>query len=358
MTCAGCGTPLDSRSTFCPTCGRALDDPAIGQVVAGRYQIERRIAIGGFGSIYRAHQLDLDRPVALKIMHPELAADPNLVARFRREGEVLIQLHDRHTVTTYELGVTPAGLPFIAMELLAGESALRLFHLHGRMAWPRALGIVRGACSALGEAHALGIVHRDLKPGNLFVTDDDDVKVLDFGIAKIMSNSEHGNPQELTVMGTAVGTVEYMAPEQLMGGHADGRTDIYTLGVLAYELICGRRPFNAAGLELLTVQLTEQPPPAATLADVPPEVDRVLARCLAQDPADRYPEVHALARDLDEVLAMPAPPSPIAHAATLPTERPIVRRLRTEISRPSHVLLALATLLLLAGIGLAVAYFA
>ena len=315
MRCLGCNTALDSRATFCPTCGRTVPDPFVGAVIAGRYQVERRIAIGTFGSVYRATQLDIDRDVALKIMHRELAADTNLVARFRREGEILLELRDRHTVTTYEVGETPDGLPFIAMELLAGESLLRLFHLHGVMPWPRMLGIARQMCSALGEAHARGVVHRDLKPGNIFVTTDEQVKILEFGIAKIMSNSELGNPQELTVMGTAVGTLEYMAPEQLMGGKADGRTDIYTLGVLCYEMICGRRPFNAAGLDLLTVQLTEEPPPISQTIAVPRAVDELVARCLSHDSDVRFANVDELARALDSVLAAAprrAPSSPVA----------------------------------------------
>ncbi|HEY5952107.1 MAG TPA: serine/threonine-protein kinase [Kofleriaceae bacterium] len=368
MNCPTCGTALDSRSTFCPTCGRSVDDPHVGQIIAGRYQVEKRIAIGGFGSIYRAEQLDADRQVALKVMHRELAADANLVARFRREGEVLLQLRDRHTVATYELGETPEGLPFIAMELLEGESLLRLFTLHGRMPWQRMFAIARGVCSALREAHALGIVHRDLKPGNIFVTTDEVAKVLDFGIAKIMATTEMPNPRELTVMGTAVGTLEYMAPEQLMGGKADGRTDIYTLGVLAYEMITGRRPFNVVGLELLTVQLTEQPAPPSSLIAVPALVDDVLLRCLQADSADRYADVQELARALDAAITtyvtgpfprapVTAPFEPVSRAATpLPSERPV--RLRTQLAPPSPVMIGVAIILLLTGIGLFVAYFA
>ncbi len=368
MKCSACATPLDSRATFCPTCGRAVDDPFIGLLINLRYEVERRIAIGGFGSIYRAQQLDVDRKVALKIMHRELAADPNLVARFRREGEVLIQLRDPNIVETYETGETH-GLPFIVMELLEGESLLRLFHLHGRMEWRRMVAIVRGVCSALAEAHGRGIVHRDLKPGNVFVTTDERVKVLDFGIAKIMASSDMPSPQELTVMGTAVGTVEYMAPEQLMGGRADARTDIYTVGVLAYEMITGRRPFNAAGLDLLTVQLTEEPPPPSTLVSVPAEVDRLLLTCLAQDPADRFADVHELARACDAVLAArpaaaaPAPPPPVRPVTALPTERPVLpARLPTErfaraTPRSTIALLIAAAALLAVGIGLALAYF-
>jgi serine/threonine-protein kinase len=367
VNCTACSTVLDSRTTFCPTCGRAVDDPFIGEVIAGQYRIERRIAIGGFGSIYRAAMLGDDAPVALKIMHRELAADHNLVARFRREGEVLIKLRDPHTVATYELGETPEGLPFIAMELLEGETLLRLLHLHGRMPWQRMFAIARAMCSALGEAHALGIIHRDLKPGNIFVTNNDVVKVLDFGIAKILATSEMPNPQELTVMGTAVGTLEYMGPEQLMGGRADGRTDIYTVGVLAYEMITGRRPFNAAGLDLLTVQLTEAPAPPSSLADVPPVVDEILLRCLAHDTEDRFADVGELGRALDAALASPAARAP-AHAPApppveLPVYRPVSARLDTErvlrhgMSPASRMMLLVAMVLFLIGAALLLAYF-
>ncbi len=365
MNCSACGTELDSRATFCPTCGRTVDDPHIGQLVAGHYLVEKRIAIGGFGSIYRAEQTDIGNKVALKIMHRELAADPNLVARFRREGEVLIKLRDRHTVATFEVGQTPEGLPFIAMELLEGESLLRMVQLHGRMPWQRVFKIARQMCSALAEAHSLGIVHRDLKPSNIFLTNDEVVKVLDFGIAKILATSEMPNPQELTVMGTAVGTVEYMGPEQLMGGRADARTDIYTVGVLMYELITGRRPYNVAGLELLTVQLTETVSPPSAVLPLPPQVDVVIVRCLAPDTADRYASAHELAQALDSVLATVAAPAPARPSAQIaratPAQRPVVatekiERVPRELRGSSIALLGAAIILFLAGIGLFLAW--
>jgi serine/threonine protein kinase len=370
VNCSACGTDLDSRATFCPNCGRTVDDPHIGLVVAGHYRIEKRIAIGGFGSIYRAEQIDIAKPVALKIMHRELAADANLVARFRREGDVLIKLRDRHTVATFEVGQTPEGLPFIAMELLEGESLLRMLQLYGRMPWQRVFKIARQMCSALREAHALGIVHRDLKPGNIFLTNDEVVKVLDFGIAKILATSEMPNPQELTVMGTAVGTLEYMGPEQLMGGRADARTDIYTVGVLAYEMITGKRPFNVAGLELLTVQLTESPQPPSALIPLPPAVDELILRCLAHDSADRFANVDELARALDAVPStapsapQPAPvpavqPSIARPARPLPTQRPIFvteKIERADLRSSSIVLLGVAIILFLTGIGLFLAW--
>jgi serine/threonine-protein kinase len=274
-------------------------------------------------------------------VHRELAGDDKLVARFRREGTLLRKLLSPHAVTTYELGETAEGLPFIAMELLEGDTLLAAFRNAGRLPWQRVFEIGKGVCSALTEAHGLGIVHRDLKPANIFLGPNDFVKVLDFGIAKILSSSEVSDPRELTIMGTAVGTLEYMAPEQLMGGRADLRTDIYTLGVVLYETICGRRPFNAAGLELLTEQLSEAPPPASAHLDVPPEVDRVLQRCLAEDLDERFASALDLSRALDEALAVAAPrpaaasaepravvPAPVA--ASLPVPPPVVTAMPPE----------------------------
>ena len=307
MNCTSCSAELAARATFCANCGARVEDPFIGQVIEDRYQIENKIADGGFGAIYRGTQLMMQRPVAVKVMHEDVGADGNLVARFRREGQVLCNLRDAHTVTTYELGETPEGRMYIVMELLEGKTLLEVGRTTGALPWPRMLAIARQICSALAEAHALGIVHRDLKPANIYLENRtnhaDYVKVLDFGIAKLMQGSGIGDGSELTVMGQAVGTLEYMAPEQLMGGKCDGRTDIYTLGVVAYEMICGRRPFaDVAGLDLLTEQLTRRPPAPSELAAVPAIVDHVLLRCLEQDAADRFPDVTALAAALDDAL--------------------------------------------------------
>jgi eukaryotic-like serine/threonine-protein kinase len=380
MTCSQCGSALDSRSTFCSTCGATVPDRYVGIEIAGRYVADRRIAIGGFGSIYRGRELISGRPIALKIMHRELAGDGNLVARFRREGTVLRKLLDVHAVATYELGETDDGLPFIAMELLEGVTLLAMFRREGPLPWRRALAIAKGICSALNEAHRLGIVHRDLKPANIFLTENDHVKVLDFGIAKILSNSDVSDPRELTIMGTAVGTLEYMAPEQLMGGKADPRTDLYTLGVVMYEVITGRRPFNAAGLDLLTEQLTMQPPPPSTInASVPPAVDAILLRCLAQDVDDRFASAADLERAIDETIvahppaamspssyvpiaahphAMPYAPPP-RPPATLPIERPVMTRAAPSSAGPSGRVIALAAAAVIAvsvGIALVLAY--
>jgi serine/threonine-protein kinase len=300
MNCTSCGIVLDSRATFCPNCGATVPDPFLGQTV-GAWTVEKRIAIGTFGSIYRASNAEGEQ-AAVKLMHRELAADTNLVERFRQEGSVMKQLGSAHIVRTFDYG-EHEGLPYIVMELLTGETVLDRLRITRPLPWHQAFAIGKGVCEALEAAHAVGVVHRDLKPGNIFVATGESVKVLDFGIAKILSNSSVGDPKELTIMGTAVGTVEYMAPEQLMGGRADARTDIYTLGVVLYEMVVGRRPYNAAGLELLTEQLSRQPAkPSERHPSLPAVVDDVLMRCLAADVDDRYQSAREMRDALDGAL--------------------------------------------------------
>ncbi len=307
MICSSCSTELAPQTTICGTCGHLIEDPLIGTMINDRYLIQAKLAVGGFGSIYRATQVKNNRKVAIKVMHAELSEDRHLVARFRREAVTLCSLRDAHTVTTYELDHASDGRPFLVMELLEGRNLLELFRATGPLPWRRMLAIARAVCSALSEAHGLGIVHRDLKPANIFLEDragGDFVKVLDFGIAKIMQGSGIDDGSELTVTGQAVGTLEYMAPEQLIGGNCDGRTDIYTLGVVAYEMIVGRRPFASAGvLDLLSTQLAQKPPKPGLFVPLPGAVSDLLLRCLEREETARYPDVDALAAAIEEVLA-------------------------------------------------------
>jgi serine/threonine-protein kinase len=308
MNCPSCATQLAPQTTICGTCGHLIEDPLVGAVLNDRFRIQAKLAVGGFGSIYRATQVSNNRRVAIKVMHRELSADDNLVARFRREAVTLCSLRDAHTVTTYEVDQTADGRMFIVMELLEGQNLLELFRASGPLPWRRAFGIARAVCSSLAEAHALGIVHRDLKPANIFLekrqSSGDFVKVLDFGIAKIMRGSNIDNAEEeLTVTGQAVGTLEYMAPEQLVGDKCDGRTDIYTLGVVLYEIIVGRRPFAASGiLDLLSTILSQPVPKPSLYVPLPGAVTEILLRCLERDTAARYKDVSELGAAIDEVL--------------------------------------------------------
>jgi serine/threonine protein kinase len=370
MTCPSCNSPLEPNARFCGVCGYRLapnrppppasgvaprnaarppqplaqpdvnagtagkagpppsvhgqkrpagksrtkpaDDIYIDQALNNRFRVESKIGEGGFGAVYRGVQLATGRKVALKLLHPEMTKDENLVARFRREGMVLCNLRDAHTITTYDFDQTPDGTLYIAMELLEGKSLHQLFHEEAPLEWKRVFKILTEMCSSLAEAHAQGIVHRDLKPENIYLEtragNPEFVKILDFGIAKVM-RGDSIDPQspQLTATGQTLGTLEYMSPEQLMGKALDGRSDVYALGVLAYEMTTGRLPFpDAKGpAGLITAQLKQTPMPPSQAnpnANLPRSADRAILRCLEKDKNNRFPDVTALAAALQDAV--------------------------------------------------------
>jgi eukaryotic-like serine/threonine-protein kinase len=292
-------------------------DPFIGQVLNGRYRVETKLGQGGFGAVYKGKHDLTGREVALKVLHPDMARDANLVARFRREGAVACNLRDAHTVTTYDFDQTPDGTLYIAMEMLTGRSLHDIFYDEAPLPWRRVLRVLEQMCSSLGEAHRQGIVHRDIKPENIYLEDRpgqaDYVKVLDFGIAKIIrgdigGTGPGGSMPQLTATGQTLGTLEYMSPEQLMGKQLDGRSDIYAMGVLSFELITGHLPFPDANgpAELIGAQLKKAPPvPSAAnpSGEIPPGVDAIILKMLEKDRSRRYQNVDELAGDIVPVLA-------------------------------------------------------
>lgn len=286
-------------------------DPFIGRMLNNRYLVEAKLGEGGFGAVYRGRQVQIGREVALKVLHPEMARDPSVVARFRREGVVACNLRDAHTITTYDFDQTADGVLYIAMELLKGRSLHDVFQQQAPLPWTRVFRILEQICSSLAEAHAQGIVHRDLKPENIYLeqrgTQADYVKVLDFGIAKIVGGEIGQQSPQLTATGQTLGTLEYMSPEQLMGKQLDGRSDIYALGVVSYELLTGRLPFpDAHGpTQLIAAQLRRVPDlPSAARPDagIPPAVDRIILRMLEKDRAKRYADVNELRAAIQEAL--------------------------------------------------------
>jgi serine/threonine protein kinase len=336
VKCPVCRSGVAPTAHFCGVCGHRFDessadpagqqDPYIGVVLNDRFVVEAKVGEGGFGAVYKGKQLGTGRQVALKLLHPEMTQDENLVARFRREGLVMCNLRDAHTVTTYDFDQTRDGTLFIAMELLEGKSLHDVFYSQAPIDWRRMLKIASQMCSALAEAHGQGIVHRDLKPENIYLEnrsgDPEFVKVLDFGIAKVMRGDGSQAPQ-LTATGQTLGTLEYMSPEQLMGKELDGRSDIYTVGVLIYEMITGRLPFpDAKGpAALITAQLREVPelPSMVNRAgNIPAAVDQLVLRMLAKDKNQRFANVDELRTAMTEVLQSPQPASAPAPAAALP----------------------------------------
>ena len=288
---------------------RVGPDPLVGAVIDRRYRIEFRLAAGGFGAIYRAIHVITGRAVALKVLHAKLATEPDVVARFRREAAALAQLRNQHTITAYDFGQSTDGMLYIVMELLQGESVWERFEALGPYAWRKLVTIMRQVCSALAEAHALGIVHRDLKPTNIHLEpiggNPDFVKVLDFGIAKILPGSSLDN-SDLTKSGTVVGTFDYMAPEQMVGAQTTGQSDIYTLGIVLYEMLTGERPFGQpeTPAAMLAAMLSQTPRPITNFCEAPPELDSLIVRCLDKDPAKRFRDVIELADALDTLLTL------------------------------------------------------
>jgi serine/threonine protein kinase len=325
MSCTACTAKVPEHAAYCGVCGARTGkrDSLTGMMFDGRFRVGAKIASGGFGSIYRARDASTNAPVALKVLHADLASDATLAARFRREAAVLASLRDPHTVATYEHGEAAGGTHYIVMELLTGRSLQAELRAEGPLPWWRMLAIMRGVCSSLMEAHALGIVHRDLKPANIHLEQrsgkPDFVKVLDFGIVKVLGGSNLDDESHITRAGQAVGTVDYMSPEQIIGGEIDRRTDLYTLGVVAYEMITGRRPFADATTapSLMTALMTRTPMPPSVLFHkdcFPPAVDHLILRCLARDPQDRFADAAELADAIDDILThrSPAAFAPIA----------------------------------------------
>jgi serine/threonine protein kinase len=293
-------------------------DPMLGVVLDGKYRLDVRIASGGFGAIYQASHVETGVDLAVKVVHARLASDPGIAARFRREGEALTTLRSPHTVTAYELGETEDGVLYMAMELLQGETLYHRLRDGGPIPWRRMASIALGVCHSLAEAHALGIVHRDLKPTNIFLerrgAEGDFVKVLDFGIAKILQHSQFDN-SDLTSAGLMIGTIDYMSPEQMVGGEITGATDLYTLGIVIYEMIAGKRPFPEAPTPASVLAAMLKPPAQlASVASVPAELNRIVMKCLERDAVDRYQRAEALAADLRRLLETGEPrSSPFDH---------------------------------------------
>ncbi len=312
-----CGYRLDVLGP--PAAGarpaQAYRDPYLGVVLNNRFEVESKLGEGGFGAVYKGLQRGTGRSVALKLLHPEMTRDQNLLERFRREGLVLCNLKDAHTITTYDFDQTPDGTLYIAMELLEGRSLHDVFQTESPIDWRRMFKIVAQMCTSLAEAHSHGIVHRDLKPENIHLENrpgnPEFVKILDFGIAKVMHGDGGiggGKSPQLTATGQTLGTLEYMSPEQLMGKQLDGRSDVYALGVLSYELITGQLPFPEAKgpAQLITSQLkhTPQPPSHVTpAAGIPPAVNACILKMLEKDKNNRYPDVTSLRTELERVLA-------------------------------------------------------
>jgi serine/threonine protein kinase len=329
VNCPSCATPLVETARFCPACGKqtlggatvgALTRPPsdiIGREIAGRYKIVAKLGEGGMGAVYRGEQLSLKRAVAVKLLRPELSADPMLLRRFNAEAEAVAKLGHPNTVNIYDFGQDSDGALFIAMEFIEGRSLRSAIAKEGPFSARRALTIASQIAASLSDAHARSIVHRDLKPDNVMLQDRgrqrDIVRVLDFGIAKLRDDSR-ATQQAMTQAGDMLGTPQYMAPEQIRGTAVDGRADIYALGCIIYEMVTGAMPYEAPTvMAMLSKHLLEQAvAPSTRRPDLtlPPAIDQLVMSAMAKEPSARPATMDAYAEHIAAMLDMlPADPN-------------------------------------------------
>lgn len=270
----------------------------------GQYYLRSQLGVGGMGEVYLAEHQLLKRPCAIKLIRPSVGSDPRAQERFEREVRLTATLSHPNTVEIYDYGRTEDGTYYYVMEYLPGLNLAELVEQHGPLPPGRAVYLLRQVCGALREAHAAGLIHRDIKPTNIFAAQrggsDDVAKLLDFGLVRPVARPD--TPQ-LSGEGQVLGTPLFMSPEQATSGRElDGRTDLYSLGAVAYYLLTGRPPFDQEdGIRLLIAHARDPvPPPSAIRKDIPEDLERVVLRCLAKDPADRFPNAETLERALGE----------------------------------------------------------
>jgi eukaryotic-like serine/threonine-protein kinase len=284
-----------------------------GTEIVGRYRIEGRLGVGGMSTVQLAFDQRLERYVAIKLLAEHLADDPTFVSRFRREALAAARLVHPNIVQVFDFGFDEhARQHFIVMEHVPGHSCAELLRDHGRMEVDQAVDVVTQACRGLDYAHRNGVVHRDVKPGNLLVSDSDVVKLADFGIARATDQSS------ITQVGSVLGTAAYLAPEQARGEEAGPRADLYSLGVVAYQLLTGRLPYEANSLSELALKQQREPPPHVDELNprVPPELADAVALALALDKEDR-PESAALLAEAITNGARGVEPAPTARTQSL-----------------------------------------
>ncbi len=286
-------------------------DTLIDRTFDGRYRILRRLGVGGMANVYLAEDGELDRRVAIKILNDRYATDDLFVERFRREAKSAAALSHPNIVSIYDRGEAE-GTYYIAMEVIEGRSLKELIRANGRLRPAQAVSYTRQILAALRFAHRSGIIHRDIKPHNILVGPEERLKVTDFGIAR-------AGASQMTEAGSIMGTAQYLSPEQARGAEVSGASDLYSVGVVLYEMLTGEVPFTGdTAVEIAMKHVNDAPrPPSATAPGIPADLDRVVLRCLAKNPADRYQTAEELDSDLARVEAGLPVSRETAQAATV-----------------------------------------
>jgi serine/threonine protein kinase/tetratricopeptide (TPR) repeat protein len=319
LQCPACGRLYESGVTKCPedgallradetVAGRSAADPLIGLVLDDKYRLDERLGEGGMGTVYSAMHLLIERPVAVKVLNPRLVTDEAARERLRREARAAGRLQHSNAVAVTDFGETREGLVYVVMELLEGRSLRDVLMNEAPLDPARAVSIMLQVSAAVAAAHEAGIIHRDLKPGNIFIVQRPHaphiVKVLDFGIAKIAEESgEYGQVNTLTGTGVMIGTPRYMSPEQCDGGPLTPASDVYSLGVILYEMLTGQTPFSGATPLALALKHSSELPRRLTeiVPNVPPALEGVALHALEKSPDERPADAGAFRRALYDV---------------------------------------------------------
>ncbi|HTI78010.1 MAG TPA: protein kinase [Mycobacterium sp.] len=272
-------------------------DPLVGAVLDGRYRVDTMIATGGMSAVYRGVDLRLDRPVALKIMDSRYAGDHQFLTRFQREARVVARLKDPGLVAVYDQGIDGRH-PFLVMELIEGGTLRELLRERGPMPPHAVAAVLRPVLGGLAAAHRAGLVHRDIKPENVLISDEGDVKIADFGLVRAVAEAK------ITSTSVILGTAAYLSPEQVSTGDTGPRSDVYSVGILAYELLTGSTPFTGDSALAVAYQRMDNdvPPPSRMIAGVPAQFDELVGHATAREPADRYADAQDMRAELDAIV--------------------------------------------------------
>jgi eukaryotic-like serine/threonine-protein kinase len=312
VICSLCAATYPAEIRFCPVDGNVLRplhaaaDDLVGRIIDERYFLLEKLGEGGMGDVYLGEHVRTQRRCAVKVVSRRHAHDPEALGRFVREATNAGRMHHPHVATLYDFGETADGITYLAMEYIEGEPLSRLLEREGALPPARAVEIARQVAEGVGAAHEAGIVHRDLKPSNILIARDrkggDVVKVVDFGISRAPAE----DMQNLTRTGFIIGTPEYMSPEQLIGDPVDGRSDIYSLGCILYQMLTGAQAFAGPTAQVITRRLTEQPPrPRDKNPEIPKPLDELIVTALGRTPQERFQSMEAVR---DALLAAPTQP--------------------------------------------------
>ncbi len=303
--CPEDGTPLQADSTVAE---QVPLDPMVGRTFDDKYRLDERLGVGGMGTVYRATHLLIDRPVAVKVLNPRFVEDEAAKQRFRREARAAGRLRHSNAVAVTDFGQTQDGFTYIVMELLEGKTLRDILARDAPLDTARAVSIMLQVCAAVAAAHEAGVIHRDLKPANIFIVQRRHappiVKVLDFGIAKLAAESvDESDPQTLTQMGVMIGTPRYMSPEQCDGKSLTPASDVYSLGIILYEMLAGMTPFTGSTPLAIALKHSSEIPrrPREIVPAIPQPLEEVIMHALEKRPEDRPADAGEFRRELYEV---------------------------------------------------------